>query len=300
MGSKTCTYKHKQLSYVVADEIVDIEHKRELMHVASMYFESLDHMLDVIDMDQSTYYSHLNGREDMMNIDHANNLAKTVCLSEPRFRFDNYEDYIQIPEEEAWGEGRIKLDPDFRKFLFGRKMFDPLNEEFIESLTGFSRASFSNYRKKDRWIPKKGYRNLFNYFAQEFNNEPTVTFNIFERKTQEPIYDNLNLAQFTEYCINNEIQTEDKYIMTGNPTNQRLALEKARLAREKFDSTLGDYLEEWEHDAEAFDVRNEIVYSTLNDRNLTPSTPKEEEKLDELVPYGIVRPLKDNSYLTRI
>jgi len=272
------------------------------MHVASMYFESLDHMLDVIDMDQSTFYAHLNGRADMMDLDHAVNLTKVVHLSEPRFQFDDAEDYIDVPEEDGWGSGRIKLDSDFREFLFGRRMFDPLNEELIESLTGFDRASFSNYRNEDRWIPEQGYKTLFEYFKREFNNNPTINFDIYERTGKQPIYDNLDIEQFTEYCINKEVDgvNRNEPLLPGNPTEQRLALEEACLAREKFDTLLGDYLDKWEQEGTAFDVRNEIVYSVIGDRILEPTSAEEREKIEELVPYGIVRPTSKDTYWVKI
>jgi len=69
----------------MSDYIVDIEGKTGLLHVASMYFESLDHLLNTINMDQSTYYSHLNGRTERMDVDHVTELCRVIHLSEPRF-----------------------------------------------------------------------------------------------------------------------------------------------------------------------------------------------------------------------
>lgn len=285
----------------MADEIADIDGKEDFLHVASMYFESLDDMLDVIDMDQSTYYAHLNGRAGKMDLDHAVNLAKVVHLSEPRFRFEDPDDYITVPESDGWGTGRIKLEPEFRKFLFGRRLFDPLNEDLIESISGFSRASYSDYRNEDRWIPEEGYRKLFQYFQREFENEPRVSFDIYDRNYDFPIYEDLDLNQFNQYCVNETIPEKEHEAYPGNPSEQGLFLQKAGATREKFDTLLDDYLEEWEKDVEAFDVRNDIVYSVLNEeRKLEPDTTSEQKKIDELIPYGIVRPLSDDSYWIKI
>lgn len=277
----------------MSDYIVDIEGKTGLLHVASMYFESLGHLLNTINMDQSTYYSHLNGRTERMDIDHVTELCRAIHLSEPRFEFSNPSDYIEVPEEDGWGTGRIKLYSEFREFLFKRRMFDPLNEEFIERLTGFSRADFSNYRNEDRWIPEEGYKKLFNYFARELNQNPTVKFDVYERKSDDSIYQNLTLEGYANCFLTSEKTDNEglnRQVTNRLETEEYKWLERAREYRKQFDEALGDEAEQWEKDGEAFDVRNQVIDHCLNREHLISAETSEEKlKLEQLAEYGVVR-----------
>lgn len=271
------------------DLLVDIEGKEDLMYVASLHFESLDHMLSTIDMDQSTYYSHLNDRADFMDLDHAQNLTEAV-LSWPRFRLEDPDDYIKVPESEGWGSGRLKLDDQFRQFIFGRRLFDPVDEDLIESISGFSRADISNYRNEDRWIPEEGYRNLFNYFKRELQNTPDVSIDMYPRRGEEPVVENLSLKQFSQYWLNRDEVFENK-------TKEQVFLEEARDTREKFDDFLGDYLEEWEREAENQELRERIIDQKLQgDREISPETADEEARMYELTHKGILHHLYGEKY----
>jgi len=276
------------------DGVVDIEGKEDLMHVASMYFKSLDQMLEAIGMDQSTYYSHLNERADRMSFDHAKRLANVVHFSEPRYRFNNSEDYIEVPESDGWGTGRIKLDSDFRKFLFGRRLFDPLNEELIESISGFSRANISNYRNEDRWIPEEGYKELFNYFRREFQNEPTVSIDIYSRHEEDPYFEDLKLKEFAEYFAKmDEIpKARSKY---------QIKMEKVRETREKFDQQLGSYLEEWEKYPQSPELRSEIIDHKMHgNRRIHLNSHYNLEQIADLAESDILEPLEPEKYWIKI
>jgi len=67
-------------------------------------------------------------------------------------------------------------------------------------------------------------------------------------------------------------------------------LERAREYRKQFDTALGDEMEQWEKDGEAFDVRNQVIDHCLNREHLIAAETREEKmKLDQLAEYDIVR-----------
>lgn len=275
------------------DAVVGIEGKQDLLHVASMYFESLDHMLDVIGMDQSTYYAHLNDRASFMDFDHAAELARVVVLSEPRFRLEDPEDFIKVPEKEGWGTGRIKLDDDFREFIFERRLFDPLNEELVENISGFSRADISNYRSEDRWIPEQGYRDIFDYFKKEFNQIPETSIDIYQRGSDEPYFENVDLRQFAESWIEmNEFP--------GARNKVQIISKRARKARNEFDQSLGSYLEEWESKNGTHELRRDIIDKVFRAEREISAVNYPESSLDELVEYSILEELSDGRYWIKL
>lgn len=268
------------------DNIVDIEGKKDLMHIASMHFESLDLMLETIEMDQSTYYSHLNDRSDYMSLDNVIELTRVVSLSEPRYRFTDPDEYIEVPEEDGWGEGRIKLEEDFRRYLFGRRLFDPLNEDLIEKISGFSRQDISNYRNEDRWIPEEGYRNLFNYFKRELNQTPEVSMDIYGRRG-EVLFEDVGLNRFYRHFFDSDLPE--------NKNKHQRYLMEARRTREKFDELLPN--QEWDEDLANQELRKNIVDSSLNgERSLTYDNHQEKEKMEKLSEYGILEKLDEEHY----
>lgn len=270
---------------------VDIDPKEDLIHVASLYFESLDQMLDTIKMDQSTYYGHLRDDIELMDLDNARSLCD-IAYSSPPFRFKDYKDHIEVPEEEAWGEGRVKLDPEFRKFLFGRRMFDPLNEELIENISGFDRASISNYRNEDRWIHEEGYRKLFNYFKHEFNETPTISIDIYEKHSEDILFEDLNLKQFVNYWRGEK--------PPRNSSKSREALDVAKRTRKTFDALLDEKQEE-RSEHEYMDVRDRIVEKNMTgEKEIIADNFEEESKLYELTHKDIIEHLEDNRYWIKI
>lgn len=149
--------------------------------LSTMYFDSKQEVLDGFDIDPSTYRDYLNAERDALQLDNAYQILKVVN-GEPEYRFNNPEEYVRIPEEDGWGSGRIKVEDDFREFIFGRELFGPFESPELENVCGISRQTYNNYGNEDRWIPEDVYESLFDFYQKIYSQEPDLTGDIHDKQ----------------------------------------------------------------------------------------------------------------------
>ena len=253
------------------------ENIRDLFETTTMYFDSKNQVLNSIDIDPSTYRDYLNEKKDTLSLENAYLMLKAV--GEPEFRFEDSSEYIQVPEEDAWGTGRIELENYFQEFLFSRELFGPFEEPELKEICGISRQSYHNYREDGRSIPVEVYESLFEFYSQIYSREFDFEGDVYPSGISEPdpIVEDLNARDVGEF-IHRNFDPEQRFDLGLNGSRQRL---------EKM---------------EGFEQSRDQLVSEINSgMNMTrPKNPRMEEVFEQLEGEDLIEKIGRKGRLYRI
>lgn len=243
---------------------VGSENIRELFETTTFYHDTKSDVLEAIDIDPSTYRDYLNEERDTVSLQNAYMMLETVN-KQPEYSFDNPEEHVEVPEEEAWGTGRIELEDDFQRFLFGRELFGPLEAEELDEICGISRQSYRNYREEGRSVPVEVYESLFDFYNQIYSREFDFEGDIRHHGPDNPtVAENVGVDEIPEFVKTN-FEPDQRFDLSLNGSRQRLEQMKG------FDETRDLLVEEMNSGMHMTRPRNpdmEEVFKELEDEKV--------------------------------
>lgn len=240
------------------------ENIRELFETTTMYYDTKSQVLESIDIDPCTYRDYLNDERDTLSLQNAY-LMLGIVNSQPKYSFDSLEKYIEVPEEDAWGSGRIELEDGFQRFLFGRELFGPFEENDLEGVCGIDRHTYHNYREDGRSIPLEVYESLFDFYDQiyrrEFDIEGDIRYHGLNDSTVEEYVGIRDIAEF----VKTNFEPDQRFDLSLNGSRQRLE------ELEGFDESREHLINEMDSDIQMTRPRNpsmEEVFKELEDEEV--------------------------------
>lgn len=241
------------------------ENIENLFETATMYFDTKNQVLDAVEINPSTYRDYLNGARDTLSLEKAYRMIEAVS-SDPDFSLEDREKYIEVPEEEAWGSGRIELEDDFQEFLFSRQLFGPFQEKELQELCSIDRRSYHNYRKTERSIPVDVYRSIFDHYSEVYSREFDFSGDIYPSGLEdpEPVSKSAGVEEAIEF-VNKHYQPRQRFDLKLNGSRERL--EKM----EGFEESQELLIEELENGMDMTRPRNEWmeeVFKELEEEEL--------------------------------
>jgi len=145
------------------------------------------------------------------------------AVEKQEFRFEDPSDHIQVPEEDAWGTGRIELENYFQEFLFSRELFGPFEQPELEDICGINRQTYHNYREGSRSIPVEVYESLFDFYSQIYAKDFDFEGDIYPSGLEdpEPIIKDLNAGEIDEF-VHENFDPDQRFDFQLNGSRKRL------------------------------------------------------------------------------
>lgn len=207
----------------MAQYIWDIgsENIRKLFETTTMFHDTKSQVLEDVDIDPSTYRDYLNEERDSLSLQNAYVMLETVN-KKPKYSFENPDEHIEIPEEEAWGSGRIKLEEEFQSFLFSRELFGPFEADELEEICGIDRQTYRNYREDGRSIPVDVYESLFDFYSDVYSREFDFKGDIrYHNSDNSTFAENVGAQEIAEFVKTN-FDSDERFDLALNGSRKRL------------------------------------------------------------------------------